>query len=246
MTSCAAPASSDEGLLSERVAGHLRRLIDEGTLAPGERLPGERQLAESLKVSRVSVRAALQCLKAEGYLEARQGGGTKVLSTASNLKAPLTGLVIRSARNLRDLVELRILLEGWAARRAAEKRDPRALQGMEEAVRSMEADAKRKRTVEDDLAFHKALARGADSAVYDHIHAVFGDVMAEMVTLLRQSVYETADEAKRLTRQHRDILEAIKAGEGQRAQDLLRKHLSQALIDAEADDSENENENEND
>ncbi|TAN49516.1 MAG: FadR family transcriptional regulator, partial [Rhodospirillales bacterium] len=111
MTNLADTEVRVEGLLSERVAGHLRRLIDEGVLAPGERLPGERQLAEALKVSRVSVRAALQCLKAEGYLEARQGGGTKVLSSARSLESPLAGLVRRSPANLRDLVELRILLE---------------------------------------------------------------------------------------------------------------------------------------
>ncbi|CAA6605056.1 Transcriptional regulator [Rhodospirillaceae bacterium LM-1] len=229
MTNYAVQEGRDAGLLSERVAGHLRRLIDEGVLAAGERLPGERQLAEALKVSRVSVRAALQSLKAEGYLEARQGGGTKVVSSARTLETPLAGLVRRSAQNLKDLVELRMLLEGWAALRAARRQNPASLLSMEEAVRSMETDVKRKRVVADDLAFHKALAQGADSAVYDHIHSVVGDVMAEMVTHLRQGVYETSEEARRLARQHRDILEAVKAGDGVKAQQLIRNHLGQVL-----------------
>lgn len=229
MTSFAVSERHDEGLLSERVAGHLRRLIDEGVLGPGERLPGERQLAEALKVSRVSVRAALQCLKAEGYLEARQGGGTKVVSTARTLESPLAGLVRRAPQNLKDLVELRILLEGWAAERAAKRQDAKALADMEAAVRSMEVDARRKRTVTDDLTFHRALAQGAGSAVYDHIHAVVGEVMAGMVTHLRQGVYETPEEARRLTRQHRAILEAVRAGDGPLAQELIRKHMTQVL-----------------
>ncbi len=229
MTNYAVQEGRDAGLLSERVAGHLRRLIDEGVLAAGERLPGERQLAEALKVSRVSVRAALQSLKAEGYLEARQGGGTKVVSSARTLEAPLAGLVRRSPQNLKDLVELRMLLEGWAAQRAARRQDPDSLLAMEDAVRSMETDFKRKRVVADDLAFHKALAQGADSAVYDHIHTVVGEVMAEMVTHLRQGVYETPEEARRLARQHRDILEAVKAGDGAKAQLLIRNHLGQVL-----------------
>ena len=224
---------ANEGLLSERVACHLRRLIDDGQLAPGERLPGERQLAENLKVSRVSVRAALQCLKAEGLLEARQGGGTKVVSTARAMEAPLTGLVRRSSQNLQDLVELRILLEGWAAERAARRCDPKALSAMEEAVSSMEADNRRKRTVEDDLAFHKALSRGAGSAVYDHMHAVIGDVMAEMVAHLRRDLYESAEAAKRLARQHREILEAVKKGDGAEARKLITLHLERALADYE-------------
>ncbi|MBF0353806.1 MAG: FadR family transcriptional regulator [Alphaproteobacteria bacterium] len=229
MTTFAASERQDEGLLSERVAGHLRRLIDQGVLASGERLPGERQLAESLKVSRVSVRAALQSLKAEGYLEARQGGGTKVLSSARTLESPLAGLVRRSPANLRDLVELRILLEGWAASRAAQRRDVEALHAMEMAVRSMEGDLKRKRSVADDLAFHKALAKGAGSAVYDHVHAVVGDVMAEMVKHLRQNVYESPEEAKRLAHQHREILEAVQDGNAALARNLLEKHLGQVI-----------------
>lgn len=233
MTNYQPGEGADEGLLSERVACHLRRQIDGGQFAPGERLPGERQLAENLKVSRVSVRAALQCLKAEGLLEARQGGGTKVVSTAKSMEAPLTGLVRRSSRNFRDLVELRILLEGWAAERAAHRRDPKALSAMEAAVSSMEADSRRKRTVEDDLSFHKALSRGAGSAVYDHMHAVIGDVMAEMVTHLRRDVYESADAAKRLARQHREILEAVKKGDGAEARKLISQHLEKALEDYE-------------
>jgi DNA-binding FadR family transcriptional regulator len=227
---------SGEGLLSERVALHLRRLIDDGVLAAGERLPGERQLAEALKVSRVSVRAALQSLKAEGYLEARQGGGTKVVSIARSLKSPLAGLIIRSAQNLKDLIELRILLEGWAASRAADRKDAEALADMEQAVRSMESDVRRRRTVADDLSFHKALARGAGSAVYDHIHALIGEVMAEMVSHLRQGVYESPEQAERLTGEHREILNAIAEGDGELARRLITRHLGQVLDMAGSDD----------
>src|SRR5262245_54964571 len=56
--------------VSDRVARELMRLIAEGRLAPGERLPGERELATLMGVSRVSVRAALQQLKARGLLSA--------------------------------------------------------------------------------------------------------------------------------------------------------------------------------
>jgi DNA-binding FadR family transcriptional regulator len=182
------------------------------------------------------VRAALQCLKAEGYLEARQGGGTKVVSTARTLETPLAGLVRRSPQNLKDLVELRILLEGWAALRAAERRDGDALAAMEQAVRSMEIDVRRKHAVADDLAFHKALAKGAGSAVYDHIHAVVGDVMAEMVTHLRRDLYESPDDARRLARQHREILEAVSSGDGIKAQKLIHQHLGQVLSDSGAEE----------
>ena len=68
--------------VSDRVAQELLKLIGSGRLAPGERLPGERQLAEMMNVSRVSIRSALQQLKAQGLVTSVQGGGTRVAKAA--------------------------------------------------------------------------------------------------------------------------------------------------------------------
>ena len=78
-----------------------------------------------------------------------------------------------------------------------------------------------------------AYSRGAGSAVYDHMHAVIGDVMAEMVAHLRRDLYESAEAAKRLARQHREILEAVKKGDGAEARKLITQHLKRALADYE-------------
>jgi len=67
--------------VSERVAQEIMSLIAAGTLTPGERLPGERQLAEMMNVSRVSVRTALQDLKSQGFIVSVQGGGTRVAAS---------------------------------------------------------------------------------------------------------------------------------------------------------------------
>jgi DNA-binding transcriptional MocR family regulator len=71
-------ADSGHGNLSQRLAYGLRRLIDAGLLAPGTPLPPERRLAEELAVSRSTVTAALDLLRAEGLLTSRQGRGTFV------------------------------------------------------------------------------------------------------------------------------------------------------------------------
>src|SRR5215213_8514226 len=64
--------------LKERVIGQLTRLIDEGILKPGDQLPSERELSEELKVSRGTVREAVQFLGALGLVEVRHGSGTFV------------------------------------------------------------------------------------------------------------------------------------------------------------------------
>jgi DNA-binding transcriptional MocR family regulator len=71
-------ADSGLGSLSQRLAYGLRRLIEAGLLAPGAPLPPERRLAEELAVSRSTVTAALDVLRAEGVLTSRQGRGTFV------------------------------------------------------------------------------------------------------------------------------------------------------------------------
>ena len=107
--------------VSDRVAQELLKLIGSGRLAPGERLPGERQLAEMMNVSRVSIRSALQQLKAKGLITSVQGGGTRIAKAAEEIERGLTSLVRANNANLHELIEIRSMLEVWAARRAAEE-----------------------------------------------------------------------------------------------------------------------------
>ena len=102
--------------ISDRVADEIARLIATGRLIPGQRLPGERDLAVRMGVSRVSIRAALQQLKAQGLVSAVQGGGTRVKSSAVELDRPLSELLRLNRENLHDLAEIRAILEVWAAR----------------------------------------------------------------------------------------------------------------------------------
>ena len=114
--------------VADRVAQELLRLIAGGSLEPGERLPGERQLAQMMNVSRVSVRAALQQLKAQGLVSATQGGSTRIIASSESLDRGLGRLVRADLRNLLDLAELRAQLEAWAARRAARLAKPEQIE----------------------------------------------------------------------------------------------------------------------
>src|SRR5689334_20079917 len=90
--------AGDDTLAAERVVMHIERLIQEGQLRPGDRLPAERELARHIKVSRPSVRAGLRSLAAVGILESRHGAGSFItagppkLSTGPlNMMAALHG-----------------------------------------------------------------------------------------------------------------------------------------------------------
>lgn len=84
------PWSAGAGSLHRKLADALAGAIERGDVAPGERLPAERVLARTLAISRSTVVAAYDHLRAEGWLESRQGSGTRVRWTAPAGPRPLT------------------------------------------------------------------------------------------------------------------------------------------------------------
>ncbi|MDJ0968415.1 MAG: FCD domain-containing protein [Kiloniellales bacterium] len=216
--------------VADRVAQELLRLIAGGSLVPGERLPGERQLAQMMNVSRVSVRAALQQLKAQGLVSATQGGSTRIIASSESLDRGLGRLVRADLRNLLDLAELRAQLEAWAARRAARLGKPEQI---EEIARLFEvmADPARdpKHKAEDDFAFHMAIARASDSPVYLHLLSVLGDIFSENCAFHRFELCPTPADDRRFLAEHRAVLEAIRAGDEAAAARAMMDHLSSVI-----------------
>jgi DNA-binding FadR family transcriptional regulator len=212
--------------VSDRVAQELLRLIATGELAPGERLPGERQLAELMSVSRVSVRAALQQLKARGVVQAVQGGGTRVVAAADELESPLATLVRASPDNLRDLMELRANLEVWAARRAAERGGPEQCAEVQRCLAVMRDPARAQRhKAEDDLSFHLAIAKATGSAVYMHLMSVLSDILEDMFAAHRYALYVRPEDDRLFLEDHARIAEAIARRDGPAAAAAMATHL---------------------
>ncbi len=212
--------------VSDRVEDEILRMIATGELAPGQRLPGERQLAESMGVSRVSVRAALQALKTRGLLAAVQGGGTRVVLTDENLSPPLAQLGEANLENLHDLAEIRRVLESWAAGRAAANATPEQLNELEAILRDMERNSRRgQHKAEDDVRFHLAIARATGSAVYMHIVGVIRDALARMLDYHRYELFPSPADDRMTLDQHRAILAAIRDRAPVAATAAMDRHL---------------------
>jgi DNA-binding GntR family transcriptional regulator len=115
---------TDPGLIRDRVVDALRDAIIAGRLKPGERIR-ERELVSLLGVSRSPLREAIRILETEGLITSLAYRGARV----SEL----------SASDLRDMLDVRIMLETFAARLAIERLDDAVLQAMEEQVRRARA-----------------------------------------------------------------------------------------------------------
>lgn len=230
------------GLLSDQVAARIMKMIADGNLSPGERLPGERQLAEKMGVSRVSVRAALQNLKAQGFLEAVQGGGTRIIAAASDLSSPLSELARVQEQNLHDLAEIRALLEGWAARRAAERASDQQIQDLGQALEKLENKSGKpgRDKASQEFNFHYQVGKASGSAVYMHIMDVIRDIIDSSLEFHHYDLFqEPADDGVALS-QHKDVYEAIAARDPSRAKKAMHSHLGWVL-----DSYENERERHN-
>ena len=220
------PTSSQR--ISEWVAEQLLERIARGELVPGERLPGERQLAEQLHVSRVSVRAALQKLKTQGFLTAVQGGGTRVVSSAGAMDGALTEMVRVKHANLCDLVEIRQALEGWAARRATERATPEQVERIGKVLAAMGETGRDGKQAADDMDFHLAVAQAANSPVYLHLLATIRDILGQMMEYHHTEPFALGKEALMIDH-HRAIFEAIQRRDADAAAEAATAHLGWVL-----------------
>ncbi len=212
--------------VSDRVTDRILARIASGEWAPGSRLPGERQLAEEMGVSRVSIRAALQGLKTQGFLDAVQGGGTKVISNVACMDSGLSELVRVNHANLADLAEIRAILEVWAVRRAAQSRTEAQLADLSEIMAATERDiSKGKHKTENDIRFHLAIAGASGSGVYIHLMATLRGILQQMLDHHRYEMFATLDDDRMILAHHRTICQAIRNRDPDGAAEAMRLHL---------------------
>jgi DNA-binding FadR family transcriptional regulator len=211
----------------EQTVERLGRAIRMGLLAPGERLPSERELAQRLALSRSTVREALRVLQEAGDLEARRGrgGGTFV---ADELppdadRAPGDPLRRIDGEELAALLRFRRVLELGTVELAAERATPADRERLAELVDEMagydvEGYAAYRAI---DARFHLALASVAGSP--DLVAAVT-DAQAALSDVLN-AVPRSAESMQNSQAQHRRILAAIEAGDRDAARVAMREHL---------------------
>lgn len=223
--------------LYDVVARQLEDMIESRRLRPGDRLPAERQLAQELGVSRSSVREAIQKLASRGRLASRPGGGTFVQAPpaaarptwdASAITAPLLPVVLDDPAYRYDVLEIRHALEAtsaWlAAQRATDAERARIRAGFE-TMAGLHGGNDPAAEARADAAFHIAIAEASHNLVLIHVmHGLFALLQAN-VSQNREKLYTLPRVAEPLLAQHRALLEAIEAGDAERAREAARAHI---------------------
>lgn len=213
----------------EEIAERIKRLIMDGQLKAGDKLPSTKQMSEQFGVGRSTTREALSALKAMGLIEIRQGGGCTVLGAkpAEPDHPELTKLRMNRG-TLLELLEARKSFESSNASLAADKRTDEDLAELRRIVGDMRAaignEDEGERT---DLLFHLAIAKATHNSVLLHLfESVMNKIGESIRDIRRVEIYANEAVAEKLYEEHSAIFAAVERGDGEAASAEMRRHLA--------------------
>jgi GntR family transcriptional repressor for pyruvate dehydrogenase complex len=215
----------------EMVLAHIEDELIGGRLRIGGKLPAERTLAGQLGVSRPSIREAVRILEALGVIRTGTGSGPDsgaviVADPSAGIGAALRMHLASSHLPIEDLVQTRILLEAWTTREAAVQQDRAQLAvaaGLLDAMDAPSLPAPEFNALDAD--FHVALAGATGNQVVSATMSALRGAIESYVLAAVPQLPDWTRTSRRLRRQHRAILTAIEAGDGELASRLVVRHI---------------------
>lgn len=204
------------------IAQRIRRAIQLGRYARGDRLPSEGQLVDQLGFSRVTVREAIRHLEGEGYIETRRGakGGLFVRRQQVSRASQLAALRAEWPA-IENFFEYRIAVESRAARLAAERREAAHLARLDAALAAFRVGGQSSDFRRADTEFHLAIA---DASANPHLRQASEEARAGMFMPFDAVEFSPELWAEQPD-QHAAILDAIRAGDAERAVGAMTDHL---------------------
>lgn len=213
----------------EQVSDSILNQLKSGQLKPGDKLESVDQLAKSFNVSRSTVREALSGLRAMDIIEMRQGEGTYITYfNASKFSLPASAALLMQKEDMRELTQVRKILEVGAAGVAAISYREEDLVRMEEALQKMK-DAKDEKELgeEADLAFHLAIMNATQNQMLVNLLKSVSDITIDLMRETRRLVLYTKEGRIRLFKEHQLIYSAIKSRDSHLAKKYMSDHLEE-------------------
>jgi GntR family transcriptional repressor for pyruvate dehydrogenase complex len=211
--------------IHEEVVTQIHELIREGKLRAGDQLPSERELSETFKVSRTSVREALRTLETKGLIISRTGMGNFVADLPiESLVAPLAKLLIEEKTALADIFELRKLIEPHIAALAAERATPREIERMKKLLDKQREQVQGGATgVDADTEFHFAIGKATQNHAIEKLVSGLLDVLSHS----REESLQTSGRRQASIDSHLAIVAAIEKHDQAKAWEAMRYHIEQ-------------------
>jgi len=218
--------------LADRVVAEIQKLMFNGQLEPGMKLPPERDLAEQIGVSRTVIREAVRILVTKGLLETRPGVGTIVREvTSDQLAEPLNLLLQTKNVSIEHIHQVRSILEVEIAGLAALQATTEDIVCLQQIMAEMEQVKNEPDAfVARDNDFHRGLAK----TTHNPLLIILLDSIRDLMQEIRLRVYLHPDILERVIPDHYQILDQVRAKNPAGARRAMQTHLEHARLIQEA------------
>lgn len=215
------------------IIGQIQKLISNGEIQPGTKLPPERVLAEKFGVGRSYVREAIKKLEFYGILKTLPQSGTMVAGLGiAALEGLISDVLKLTEDDFTSLVETRYILELHSARQAALRRDESDIEKLKDAFSEYESEVNNgNQGIEQDLMFHLKIAEAGKNLVLKSLLLIITPDILD--NYIKKDVCGEGRFYKSLE-EHKDILEAIIAKDPDKAEGAMKNHLRD-IIDTVSD-----------
>lgn len=222
-----------ETLRTMQVVNHLRTMIENGTLVPGDKIPPEREFAKTLNVSRASLRTGIGYLAAMGVMKVRHGVGTFVADGPPEFgKASLSLMGALHGFQSWQMFEARLMLESNLASLAAERGKEEHHTALAEEVAEIFASVDRPADfLIHDVLFHRIVSQASGNPIL----AVLMETVTSAMYEKRRKTVERSIDLRESAEMHRLIFRAIRSRNPSEARKLMEQHLRLARTAQEAE-----------
>lgn len=211
-------------IVHDAIIESITDYIKSSALAIGDRIPSERTLAETLKVSRASVRGALKALESEGILEIRHGGGAYLKSTSSPVYYQYNQDHRENLFLLQNLVQARQAIEEWAVAEAAKSITPKQAKELlaeeKRQLKALEEPESGEAVMLPNMDLEVAITRIVGNMVLLDMH----EKIEKMWKQAYKNLKMTAFPAKTRYEHHKRIIKALEAHDADAAREAISFH----------------------
>ncbi|OOM11358.1 FadR/GntR family transcriptional regulator [Clostridium saccharobutylicum] len=210
----------------DQVIEEIKNKIKNGEIKKGDKLPSEREMAESLGVSRTSVREALRALEVIGLVESRQGAGNYIRTNFNNsLFEPLSIMFMLQESSPKEMYDLRETLELQCAKLSAKNIEDNELEFLTAILDRMYVAESEEESLELDIKFHYLLAKTSRNVLLINVLEVISQLMDEFIKKSRMQILHEGNTRENLLEIHENLVRALKCRDELKVLSAMKEHF---------------------
>lgn len=219
--------------MSDAVIRQIQKMILEGELCEGDKLPPEREMTERFSIGRPALREALKSLEMLGLIERRHGLGNYIVNNIqTSYYEPLSLSFVLSHGTSQDIWEMRCCLEVFAVRKAAEIATPTDILALRSIVKQMMSAETLSQKASFDRSFHLEIVRIANNTL---LYNTMKNISYLMDHFIKKTVHLSNfedDSIDNIYQEHSAIISAVEKHDPDMAETAMKRHLSNIKVSA--------------